>query len=239
MSLAQKIALDPNDAQETYFRKAAGTARFAYNWALNQGQPQYAASQADPAVPKPSALALRKQLNAIKREQFPWMLDVTKNAPQMAVIHLGAAFTNFFEGRAGYPTFKTKGRHDNFTADRRRDRRSMPPFSRRMRRKVNGLPGQRKPGTPRPSGRGRGRRKPPSWTPTAPPSFARGNAGGITGRSILSSNSTGSSGAPIRSIRIYSSCTEKSPRPGTRWRSPRRQTCHDSRSPGIRWTKRC
>ena len=115
MSLAQKIALDPNDAQETYFRKAAGTARFAYNWALNQGQPQYAASQADPAVPKPSALALRKQLNAIKREQFPWMLDVTKNAPQMAVIHLGAAFTNFFEGRAGYPTFKKRGRHDSLT----------------------------------------------------------------------------------------------------------------------------
>jgi transposase len=46
---------------------------------------------------------LRRQLNAIKREQFPWMLEVTKNAPQMAIIQLGAAFKNFFAGRTKYP----------------------------------------------------------------------------------------------------------------------------------------
>ena len=33
MIRAHKIALDPNDVQETYCRKAAGIARFAYNWA--------------------------------------------------------------------------------------------------------------------------------------------------------------------------------------------------------------
>ena len=33
MMLAHKIALDPKRVQETYFRKAAGTARFAYKWA--------------------------------------------------------------------------------------------------------------------------------------------------------------------------------------------------------------
>ncbi len=43
------------------------------------------------------------------------MLEVTKNAPQMAVIHLGQAFKNFFAGSAEYPTFKKKGRHDRFT----------------------------------------------------------------------------------------------------------------------------
>ena len=41
--------------------------------------------------------------NAIKAEQFPWMLEVTKNAPQMAIIQLGEAFRNFFVGRARYP----------------------------------------------------------------------------------------------------------------------------------------
>ena len=40
---------------------------------------------------------------------------MTKNAPQMAVIHLGQAFKNFFAGSAEYPTFKKKGRHDRFT----------------------------------------------------------------------------------------------------------------------------
>ncbi len=115
MILAHKIALDPNDVQETYFRKAAGTARFAYNWALNQWQQQYDAWKADSSLPKPSDAALRRQLNAIKREQFPWMLEITKNAPQMAIIHLGQAFKNFFAGTAEYPTFKKKGRHDSFS----------------------------------------------------------------------------------------------------------------------------
>ena len=106
MILAHKIALDPNDVQETYFRKAAGVARFAYHWALDQWQQQYDAWQADPTLPKPSEAALRRQLNAIKRNEFPGMLEVTKNAPQMAIMQLGQAFKNFFAGIAEYPTFK-------------------------------------------------------------------------------------------------------------------------------------
>ena len=116
MIISHKIRLDPNHQQATYFAKAAGTARFAYNWALAEWQTQYAAWKNDHTQPKPSQFSLRKQLNAIKREQFPWMLDVTKNAPQMAIIQLGAAFNNFFAGRAKYPQFKKKGKsRDSFT----------------------------------------------------------------------------------------------------------------------------
>lgn len=115
MLVAHKIRLDPNNVQATYLARAAGTARFAYNWALTEWQRQYHASQADPLLSSPSETALRRQLNAIKREQFPWMLEVTKNAPQMAIIQLGAAFKNFFAGRANYPTFRRKGRDDRFT----------------------------------------------------------------------------------------------------------------------------
>jgi putative transposase len=60
-------------------------------------------------------MALRRQLNSIKREQYPWMLEVTKNAPQMAIMQLGDAFKNFFVGRAKYPTFRKKGIHDRFS----------------------------------------------------------------------------------------------------------------------------
>ncbi len=115
MLIAHKIALDPNNTQATYLVKAAGAARFAYNWALEQWQKQYEAHKANPALPKPNQMALRRQLNAIKREQFPWMLEVTKCAPQMAIIQLGQAFANFFAGRARYPTFRKKGRDDRFT----------------------------------------------------------------------------------------------------------------------------
>ncbi|MFD2407843.1 RNA-guided endonuclease InsQ/TnpB family protein [Azorhizophilus paspali] len=115
MILAHKIALAPNNAQATYFARAAGVARFAYNWALAEWGRQYEAHKADPAQPRPSQAALRRQLNAIKREQFPWMLEVTKNAAQMAIIQLGDAFKNFFAGRARYPRLRRKGVHDRFT----------------------------------------------------------------------------------------------------------------------------
>lgn len=114
MLIAHRIALDPNNAQATYLVRAAGTARFAYNWALAEWKRQYEAWKTDNSQPKPSQLSLRRQLNAIKREQFPWMMEVTKNAPQMAIIQLGQAFNNFFAGRASYPQFRKKGVHDRF-----------------------------------------------------------------------------------------------------------------------------
>jgi putative transposase len=115
MLRGHKIALDPNDLQASHFARAAGTARFAYNWALAEWQKQYQARKADPSRRRPSQGALRRQLNAIKRKEFPWMLKVTKCAPQMAIIHLGDAFQKFFSRRAGYPRFRKKGVHDSFT----------------------------------------------------------------------------------------------------------------------------
>lgn len=107
--LAHKIELKINNKQKTYLAKAAGVARFAYNWALNEWQKDYAAGL------KPSDPSLRRKLNSIKRTEFPWMLEVTKNAPQMAIIQLGQAFKNFFAKRAAYPQFRKKGIHDRFT----------------------------------------------------------------------------------------------------------------------------
>ncbi|MFT3805218.1 MAG: RNA-guided endonuclease TnpB family protein [Burkholderiaceae bacterium] len=115
MLIAHKIALDLNDEQATYMARAAGTARFAYNWALAEWKRQYEAWKVDHSQPKPSQMALRRQLNALKREQFPWMLEVTKCAPQLAIIQLGQAFQNFFAGRARYPQFRRKGVHDRFS----------------------------------------------------------------------------------------------------------------------------
>ena len=114
MFVAHRIRLDPNNVQATYLARAAGTARFAYNWALKEWQKQYETCKADPTLPKPSEAALRRLLNSIKREQFPWMLEVTKNAPQMAIMQLGRAFENFFAGRARYPRFRRKGQDDRF-----------------------------------------------------------------------------------------------------------------------------
>jgi putative transposase len=115
MLVAHRIRLHPNNVQATYLARAAGVARFAYNWALDEWRKQYEACKSDPTLPKPSEAALRRLLNSIKRDRFPWMLEVTKNAPQMAIIQLGRAFENFFAGRSRYPQFRRKGRDDRFT----------------------------------------------------------------------------------------------------------------------------
>ncbi len=115
MIRGHKIELDPNNVQATHFARAAGTARFAHNWALGEWVRQYQACLLDPALPKPNEGALRRQLNAIKRTEFPWMMEVSKCAPQMAIMQLGRAFENFFAHRARYPRFHCKGRDDRFT----------------------------------------------------------------------------------------------------------------------------
>ncbi len=102
MIIAHRIALDLKNKQATYCQKAAGVARFAYNWALARWNEQYATWKEDNSKPKPSQYALRKELNSLKREQFPWMLEVTKCAPQMAIIQLGEAFKNFWRKTGSY-----------------------------------------------------------------------------------------------------------------------------------------
>jgi putative transposase len=98
-------------------------ALFTYNWALSEWKRLYALGE------KPSEAGLRKALNAIKHECFPWMGEVTKNAPQQAIKNLGHAFTHLFEdlekyGRGGLPwkrvrvpKFKKKGHNESFRAD--------------------------------------------------------------------------------------------------------------------------
>src|SRR3989441_5028143 len=104
MIKAHKIRLHPTPEQASYFAKAAGTARFVWNWALAEWNRQYEAGE------KCTALGLKKQFNEIRREQFPWTWEVTKNASDQPFLDLGKAFTAFFEGKARRPRFKSKKR---------------------------------------------------------------------------------------------------------------------------------
>ena len=122
------IELTPNNTQATYFKKACGIARFAYNWALGQWQKQYEQDKLyrdeclakniaidETKLHKPTQGKLRKQLNSIKRQQFPFMLEVTKCSPQLAIMQLGDAFKRFFKGESKYPQFRKKGVNDRFS----------------------------------------------------------------------------------------------------------------------------
>jgi len=104
MIRAHKIRLHPTEEQKNYFARAAGTARFVWNWALAEWDRQYQAGE------KPTALKLKKLFNEIRREQFPWTWDVTKNASDQPFLDLSKAFLAFFEGKARRPKFKSKKR---------------------------------------------------------------------------------------------------------------------------------
>src|SRR5919108_267074 len=72
MQRAHVIRLNPTKEQEVYFRKACGVARHAYNWALARWK-EYRA-QGIWAKMKD----LKAEYNRLKKEQFPWVYEVTK-----------------------------------------------------------------------------------------------------------------------------------------------------------------
>lgn len=110
MIKAHQIKLYPTKAQEILFRKSCGVARFSYNWALAKSKELYEAGE------KPSAYSLIKLQNSIKKEQFPWMLEVGKTAPQYAIHNLYKAYKKMWRQGSGYPKFKKRGTKDSFVA---------------------------------------------------------------------------------------------------------------------------
>ena len=127
VKLAHKIELIPTTAQIEYFAKACGVSRFAYNWALANWNSQYlewkeAEEEAKKngtinLLSKPKEYELRKQFNAIKSEQYPFVTEITKCAVQQSIKDVGIAFVRFFKKTSNYPQFHKKGRHDSFYMD--------------------------------------------------------------------------------------------------------------------------
>jgi len=101
---SHRIALEPTPDQGQQFRRAAGVARFTWNWALAEWNHRYQAGE------KPTALGLKKRFNAIKGERFPWVYDSPRDANSQPFANLGKAFAHFFNKEVGRPRFKKKGK---------------------------------------------------------------------------------------------------------------------------------
>jgi len=109
MILGQRIRLDLNNVQATFFERCAGAARFTFNWGLARWQERYAVGE------KPSWQSLNAELNTRKAVDFPWMAGIPWTVSNKALADLGNAFTNFFRRakageKPGYPRFKSKKR---------------------------------------------------------------------------------------------------------------------------------
>ena len=104
--ISHKIELKPNNAAKTHFKKAFGCARLAYNWGLAKWQENYKNNI------KTSIYDIRKEFNSIKREQYPFVYEVSKGANQQPFIYLDKAFKKYFadlkKGKVSYPKLKKK-----------------------------------------------------------------------------------------------------------------------------------
>ncbi len=99
-----KVELVPNNKQRSLLYQSAGTARWAYNWALGQEKEHYAQTK--------QFLfdgALRKQLTQLKQtDEFSWLYQYSNNITKQAIKDCSIALKNFFKGHAEFPTFKPK-----------------------------------------------------------------------------------------------------------------------------------
>ena len=75
-----RVQLKPNDKQNSLLFQCAGTARFAYNWTLDQQQKNYEAGNKFL-----SDNDLRKQLTQLKKTEFSWLYQYSNNITKQAV----------------------------------------------------------------------------------------------------------------------------------------------------------
>src|SRR5438552_14680224 len=101
---AYRYRFYPTDAQAHNLACTFGCVRFVYDYALHKRKRAYL----DHNV-KLSTKDLSVALTALKKEEgTTWLKEVSSVLLQQALRHLDTAYTNFFEGRAEYPTFKKK-----------------------------------------------------------------------------------------------------------------------------------
>jgi putative transposase len=114
-----RYELKVNNNERTRLSQCAGTSRFAWNWGLADRNDRYQNNTGNERFT--DAMKQHKQLNALKRTEFPWMYNYSKCVPQEALRDLDRAFQNFYQNwkerqagktkrYVGFPQFKKKGR---------------------------------------------------------------------------------------------------------------------------------
>ena len=82
MIKAHKIRLNPTSEQKTYFYRASGVARFAWNWALDEYKRRKAARQ------EIDWNEIKMEFRARIKTEFPFVREVTKCAAEVAIAEL-------------------------------------------------------------------------------------------------------------------------------------------------------
>ena len=102
-----RVMLIPNNQQRTRLFQFAGSARFAYNWALEQEKQNYEAGGKFL-----SDYELRKLFTQLKQEPSKqWLYTISNNVCKQAIKDAVIAYQKFFKGLAQHPKFKSRKRN--------------------------------------------------------------------------------------------------------------------------------
>lgn len=109
MLRATKYRIYPTTEQKQHLAQGFGICRFAWNFALNLTNETYKATGKGL-----NRFAIQKEITNLKK-QYSWMKEVYSQCLQVVALNLSRAFINFFEGRGGYPNFKSKHRRQSIS----------------------------------------------------------------------------------------------------------------------------
>lgn len=113
MQRAVRIRLLPTKEQEILFWKSAGTARWAYNYFLEENEATYRAWLENGKVGKRSVSEgeVRKYINnVLKKTTHTWLKEVGSNVMKQGVKDANVALQRYFKGISGKPKFKSRHR---------------------------------------------------------------------------------------------------------------------------------
>ena len=99
-----KVRLNPNNKQLTKLFQYAGSARFAYNWAINREEENH--KQGNKFL---SDMDLRKEFTQLKKlKEYKWLNEISNNVTKQAIKDACNAYKGFFKGQCKYPKFKSR-----------------------------------------------------------------------------------------------------------------------------------
>ena len=111
MKRSQQIELSPNNKQASLMAQHAGYARVAYNFALSSFK------QGLDKGEWRSYIGIKREFNAVKREQFDWCSNLSQNASKNAIHNLGDAVARWKKGQNRFPTYKNRSGKCSYQAD--------------------------------------------------------------------------------------------------------------------------
>lgn len=88
-----RIRLNPTPEQVTYLVRAAGVARFSWNWALDEYKRCKELGQ------KANWNAIKKSFRARIDIDYPWMREVTASAPEQAISDLKRSINTYYKAK--------------------------------------------------------------------------------------------------------------------------------------------